>query len=426
MGGVIGHISHLYDNRYLTFGEIKDIIASAAEGKLEHVTEKLDGINIVFTWDRGLKVARSGGDIKSGGMGASELAAKFSDRQNLAAAFNNAFTVLQGALSSLSEQERVSAFGDRGTTWYSAEIIYTANPNVINYDHNNVVFHGWPVYKATDSGIEAQGAGDQSVNKLASYINKMQASVANLNWRIMGPALVQLDRLSNSSASDNAIAAIESIQSDAGVGDGATIEEYLWNLMDEEANVLQLSPRIKQMVVSRSISEPDCPGLPQIKKAAPPFAYPRINEFVKQAPAMLKSFIEPLEVVVSRFAAELLKSMRSVLISNQDKEVARLRSRLELATKAIESSGNQAAIDTLQRQLRKLGGAENITTAAEGIVFIYKGNAYKFTGSFAPLNQILGMFRYGRGAAIPAMELREQFKADHDDVMNKLNRRSLL
>ena len=28
----------------------------------------------------------------------------------------------------------------------------------------------------------------------------------------------------------------------------------------------------------------------------------------------------------------------------------------------------------------------------EGIVFIYKGNTYKLTGTFAPLNQILGIF----------------------------------
>jgi hypothetical protein len=35
---------------------------------------------------------------------------------------------------------------------------------------------------------------------------------------------------------------------------------------------------------------------------------------------------------------------------------------------------------------------ENITSPMEGVVFIYKGNAYKFTGSFAAANQILGLF----------------------------------
>ena len=31
---------------------------------------------------------------------------------------------------------------------------------------------------------------------------------------------------------------------------------------------------------------------------------------------------------------------------------------------------------------------------SEGIVFKYKGNTYKFTGAFAPVNQILGLLNF--------------------------------
>ena len=34
-GGAAGHLQHLYDNRELTFAELKDVIKSAAEAKLE-------------------------------------------------------------------------------------------------------------------------------------------------------------------------------------------------------------------------------------------------------------------------------------------------------------------------------------------------------------------------------------------------------
>ena len=66
MSGAAGHLMHLYDDPDITFGEIKDVLARAAQGKLEQVTEKLDGRNIVFTWnvkEGGLKVARAAGDI---------------------------------------------------------------------------------------------------------------------------------------------------------------------------------------------------------------------------------------------------------------------------------------------------------------------------------------------------------------------------
>jgi len=41
--------------------------------------------------------------------------------------------------------------------------------------------------------------------------------------------------------------------------------------------------------------------------------------------------------------------------------------------------------------INKLGGIEKIV-ANEGLVFVYNGKTYKLTGTFAPLNQILGIF----------------------------------
>ena len=42
MGGVAGHLAHLYDNRNLTFNEMAEILQKAASGELVG-TEKTDG-----------------------------------------------------------------------------------------------------------------------------------------------------------------------------------------------------------------------------------------------------------------------------------------------------------------------------------------------------------------------------------------------
>ena len=55
--------------------------------------------------------------------------------------------------------------------------------------------------------------------------------------------------------------------------------------------------------------------------------------------------------------------------------------------------------------------------SAEGFVFDYDGNSYKFTGNFAPVNQLLGLFRYGRGN-VPPMQITEE----DSDVEDKSNR----
>src|SRR5271170_310946 len=111
MGGAAGHVQHLWENLGLTFGEIKEVLSLAAEGKLEKTSEKMDGANLVFTMANDqLKVARSGGDIKGGGMDAAGLAKKFFGRGNVEEAFSNAFMVLQQALGSLGERDLMEIF----------------------------------------------------------------------------------------------------------------------------------------------------------------------------------------------------------------------------------------------------------------------------------------------------------------------------
>ena len=45
MGGVAGHLMHLYDDRGMTFNKVKSILSAASNGELEG-TEKTDGFNI--------------------------------------------------------------------------------------------------------------------------------------------------------------------------------------------------------------------------------------------------------------------------------------------------------------------------------------------------------------------------------------------
>ncbi len=100
MGGLAGHMSHLYDNPKLTFKEIADIFKEASAGSLIG-TEKTDGQNIFLSYsvrDGKAKAARNIGNIKSGGMSAAELAQKFAGRGNLEKSFNDAFAAFEKAV----------------------------------------------------------------------------------------------------------------------------------------------------------------------------------------------------------------------------------------------------------------------------------------------------------------------------------------
>jgi len=399
MGGAVGHLAHLFDNRDLTFGEIADILTSAASGKLEKVSEKLDGLNLVFSWDvstDSLKVARNSGNIKSGGLDAESLAAKFEGRGNLSEAFDSAFKVLNGALGSLPQKTKLKVFGPQANRWYSMEIIYAANPNVINYDSNNVVFHGWPVFKVEDGKVEMTDDDMGGVDLLTSYVEKMQNAVEIRGWKVRGPALARMQKLSDDSILNDVLSKIDNELSSVGLDPSSTVRDYIESKIREDVAELNQSPEISDMVVLRCLAEPGSPTLVDIKKKVDKSAYETINEFIKSSPKRLKTYIKPIELAINDFAVELLKGLQSTLIDNTEEEVVRLQGEVSKAISAIESSGDEAAMTILKVQMEKLKSLENITSPVEGVVFIYKGNAYKFTGSFAAANQILGIFKYRR------------------------------
>lgn len=400
-GGAVGHLQHLYENRGLTFRDIKTVLRKAATGRLERVSEKMDGQQLTFTYDVStdrILAARSTGDVRSGGMDAAALATKFAGRGSVEDAFTKAFKVLGGAIGALSSATKEAVFGPAADRWYSMEIIYTKNPNVVNYDSDSIVFHGWPVFSRTPDGkvemVDDDGGG---VDVLTRNIDKMQAAVNETGWRVRGPAIVRMKELSDGTIYEEAIDALDAAMSHAGVGDGDTIGDYLESLLAEDVRSFGLSPEVSRMVVDRVMEVPGAPTLTDIKKKLDKSEVDKVASFVRNSSVALKSYVRPIELAISDFASEVLRGLGSTLIDDTDREIVRLRGEVQRAISAIESSGDEAAMDVLRQQMEKLRNAGNVTSPVEGVVFVYKGNAYKFSGNFAAVNQILGLFKYGRG-----------------------------
>jgi len=133
-----------------------------------------------------------------------------------------------------------------------------------------------------------------------------------------------------------------------------------------------------------------------------------VDELVKAAGNLKKAAISPVEEIVHDFSVEMLKGLESAFILDNKAEVGRLRAELQKAIEAIEASGSDEAMAILQKQMSKLKSIEGVSTAAEGFVFDYDGVTYKFTGNFAPMNQLLGLFKYGRGNVTALRKLDEE------------------
>ena len=86
------------------------------------------------------------------------------------------------------------------------------------------------------------------------------------------------------------------------------------------------------------------------------------------------------------------------MAANPSEEAQRLRAYLSAEADKIKTTGGPDQIKKVEGELDRLnriGGIDSIYPT-EGIVFRYNGKLYKLTGTFAALNQLLGIIKYGR------------------------------
>ena len=409
MGGVAGHMNHLYDNPGLKFSQMKDIFTKASSGELEG-TEKTDGQNIFLSYSVASgqgRAARNKGDIKRGGMSREELSAKFAGRDSLHAAFDGAFEAWEQAIGSLPPQTLQRIFGKDADVWFNAEIQDPGTANVVNYDSKNLVIHqaGHALYDK-----ETGKAKKVDVSKNAKLLNKnivkASASQTEGGWKIVNNAIMNLRALDSDKALTNAVTRLEALLDKVGLSDNQTVGDYVNTrlLSVIEKQVPGLPPDVQEALIGKLTGIKGL-NINKIIKPLPPAQARKVKLLASNSGEVLKKIIFPLETIVHDFTVEMLRGLESVFVLDNQKETDRLRAEVEQAINIIQQSGEEAAIKILNQQLKKLKKAENVSTAVEGFVFDYDGVVYKFTGNFAPINQILGLFRFGRGKIPPMKHL---------------------
>jgi len=400
MGGVAGHMSHLYDNPSLSFSKMKEIMALVSEGELE-VEEKVDGQNLFLSYsleDGKAKGARNKGNLRQGGLDATDLATKFSGRGNLEKTFTEGFASFEKAVEALSDKEKYYIFGPDANIWYNAEVMDPGSRNVINYDNKVLKIHDRGHFKFDrETGEKSDESVDQELKLLDRTLSRMQARLGEEDFALARSAIVQLQRLEDDIFLKQAYGRLDKAISEVGLSDSDTVGQYVYNRLYNGLDV-EIATEIKKNILSYILKLPDNIGLRELKKKLTPEERADLTGIINSKQILLKQAIDPIENIVHDFAVEVLKSLQSVFIADNDAEVKRMRKELSGAVNDMIENGNEdpESMEILQFHLNKIKDMGNITTPMEGVVFDYDGHVYKFTGNFAPLNQILGLFKYGR------------------------------
>jgi len=440
MGGRAGHMSHLYDNPNLRFSQMMNIFKDAANGELEG-TEKTDGQNLYVGYNVAegkAKAVRNKSNLiglyrvkneetgkteivrkhPPGGLDAAGLASKFEARGDLEKAFNEAFESFETVARSFPEKTQREIFGDgvNMIVFFNSEIQDPRNANVINYDTKLLNIHRVG-HEAIDPQTGAElpdiNVGPNAV-KLERSLDHVQEINTNQKFKVQVNQIRQLEALSDGEQLNYALDRLNRVLDDTGISDNQTVGEYvIARLLPMIRNQISLPEEKENLLIKRLLGVKGI-NIREIKKDLDPTQTQAVIMLVSNSKILLQNAIQPLEDVVHDFSVEMIRDLQSAFILDQNPEVRRLKVLTQKAIDGIEASGNEEAMEILRKQMQKLKSAENVTTAAEGFVFDYDGYTYKFTGNFAPMNQLLGLFQYGRGN-IPAMQLSE---AQADGIQN--------
>ena len=404
MGGAYGHMAHPFDDSNLTFNDFKNMITRLLKGgiNVESVTEKLDGQNLMVSWKNGqLVAARNKGQIKNFGENSLTTAGvkkMFAGRGELEKAFAGTMEDLENAIKGLTEKQRGHIF-DNGHKWMNLEIIYVPTQNVIPYGKDMIIFHGNLEYDKEGNPI---GQDKESGSKLAGMIKQINQEIQN-TFEIRGPVAVSLPTTKDFQVDQQYfIRKLNNLQKKYKLTNNDKVVRYhekWWeNKIETEAKKakIKLDKQTKNDYISRWVFGNKSKGLNKKN-------YPDENvlnwakkmdkvNFVKFA----QQNIEPFENLFLELGAKVLMNVENLISASPEKAVKSIKKDLKSTINSLQKGGDFNKMSQLKRHLERLnkaGGFKRIVPS-EGLVFNYKGKTYKLTGTFAPINQILGSLKY--------------------------------
>ena len=408
-GGAYGHLNHPFDDKNLTFSDFKQLIINTLQGKLDSegaVTEKTDGQNIMISWKNNkLIAARNKGHIKNHGANAlsiSGIKSMFAGRGDIEYAFVSAMRDLQKALKGLSKKQKDKIFGE-GKKFMSLEVIYPKTANVIPYDKSLLQFHGTIEYDSAGSPV---GEDRGSARMLAGMIKQINQNIQK-TYSITKPFVTNLPKVKDFSKRQSYfLGKLKKLQNQYNLGDTDTLSdyhqaywmEYIYNGA-KQTDYKNPSNDVLMKLTKRWAFFDKSYKIPQIRKDLQ--KYPKFLDWILTTDKidhakLQKQHIRDWEVLFFELGAEILSNLSDFIAANPSKATQQIRKDLKTAINKVKKSKDPKVLNTLKTQLDRLnaiGGLKSVVPS-EGITFVYKGKLYKYTGAFAPANQILGMLKF--------------------------------
>ena len=424
-GGAAGHMSHPFDDKDLTFADLKEMIRRSLAGELnveKEVTEKLDGQNLMFSWKDGKLVsARNQGHLKNAGAAApdvSEFESIFSDRpENIRDAFVTAVKDLESAISKLSDAQKNKVFKE-GERFMNIEVMTPATQNVIPQNVDMLVFHGTQAYNSAGKPVSVDSDGNDITSELKDSARMLSGMLKQINadvqsrYSLNAPIVVELPKSKTFGDSFKKYSAmLDKLKKEFKLKDNDKVMKYhdAWwrNLLNKQQSKLKeiFPAKVYEALIGRWAYNDKSNKITTIRMdlSEQPKLKDWVNKFEKED--IVKQFEKnmwPFQFIFLKLGAEVLQNVKGFVAAGGSDDIAKA---LDAHTKTLKAKkiSSVESPEKFKKDIAKLfknldrltaiGGTKAIAPS-EGVVFQYKGGTYKLTGTFAPINQIMGIMRF--------------------------------
>jgi hypothetical protein len=402
-GGAAGHMSHPFDDKDLTFGDFKAMVEAGLKGELnfeEDPTEKTDGQNLFATVkDGNVYFARNAGQLRNP-LDLAGIKQMFADHPSemVRDTFTLAAEDLASSLTRLKPDVQEKYFNG-GNSFMNMELIYAKNPNVIYYDRDVIQFHG---IQHTDGQGAITGSDSKPAKELSKILQDINAHLGK-TFTIIGPQNLMLKKHEDFSTKlPYFMKKIEDLRKRYNLNDSDEVSRYheMWWREEIDKSFPNLPQDVKEALLQRwAYSNKQAMDFRAMAKLIDAKDMDLIKKYDKvDSGKKYKENIRPFEDLFLEFGSEVLKNASNFLAASPDAEMQRLHNQIRTEADNIKKNGDVGQIARVESELDRLsriGGIESVIPT-EGLVFKYKGKIYKLTGTFAALNQLMGIIKYGR------------------------------
>lgn len=385
-GGAAGHMAHPYDYVEFTGNDLIEFIDDLFAGKIEHMKEKLDGFNINATKNNQNQTVfvRNNTDRNSekGGMDLDDIKNKWNDKPKQQKVFLSCATII----TKIFDKINAKFFNpdDTHRKIINCECLVEGNTNIIPYASERVAFHGYKIF-------EWDGAKWVEKEDVEGNVDELYKAAEGIDEAIPRPDLVIKSQEEANKLSEKFKKEIAKLWKNEKLDLGKTIDEW------KHTRYIKMAPEWMKSdndIYNRLFNNDKSVNLGVLKKRYPDHleeisALDKDKDIIDKVSGPLNN----LFLAIGNDAIDIMDGF--VNSGAKDKVLQSLKNELASTISVVNKNGNEKDQKRLMRALEQLKMLGDKYNAAEGIVIMYKGRRMKLTGSFAPLNQALGLrFNY--------------------------------